>query len=1293
MEEVRTQASLGTEFRRLYNEDSNIDKLILGKVINVNYRYNTVDVQSISDRSIINKPGQDGKFSAKLPVQFSGRTVDGKPFGQITPIEEGALVLVGFINKQKSAPIVLSVYNSAEETHELARAPFGQADQKDESIKKQSNHKFTVYPSLTYEDIDGNGNRTVSFTGKSFITIDGDTSPEMSGVNDSSYNYEDLASSHYYSGELIEPTSTKAPTILFKHTGDHYNDDGELEKDPHELMLFIGQDGTYRTSIVKDGEDWRTYTELTSDGTYTIRRQNDSREVGKGQNYHEFAVTPEGISMRSGGKFFLFNQDGISGNTGFGGIGGADQDEFDKLVKRVTANGETILSMSTKFEKTDEYIRLSAEKTVEFEGKLKEMDASFEVRADAIEQRVTEIITDLVDEGLQNMVDDLSELQQLSLEALNALRDLSEDGKLTNVEKKTVLREWDMIRTEYPGYKQQAVTMEVDTVEYDRWYNSLKAYITPILANMEVTTEIDRVLFNSGFQNYYSARGDILYAVFQAMKAETDAINKKAIEAGIDAGTAIGDSAIAKVEAERANRLLTNIASDDKVTPQEKPQLKKEYNEIIGEWESIVDQAIAYDVSTMVFEGAKDSVIAFITSTGVLGDLTTTADIDGAQLQLIFATYYEERAKLYAEVIKASKVILDGFSGQLEYFNTSITSTSRQITLVAESIKFMETEIENTRAELSVQSEKISLKVSRVEMVREVNDTLEKLNAGGRNLYSKGSDVLGKLSITTGVVESSTNGSRTSDFMKVDADTDYIATVYGNVGLNTIIITWYDREKKFITASTVSNTTEMVTLKAISPSNAVYAKSSYALADNVSFQFEKGTVTTPHKASPEDMVADITVATKEHENRQKLFNEFEAKLQEGKANGLAELAKVETWSDNMNISATEKVELKTLYSAVVAKHTTALAEAEVYSVSTIAFVGAYASLKAYVDEVLLEANTGSSQPVIQASMVQVFQEYYTQRARIYEGIVDKAKSSLEASEKILDDASKGAMRAQELADRLAKEADVQARSVVETRNNIDTANQYQTKAMAVLDRVAQDSQLTPTEKVEVTAIIEKLAEDATGLKQQAGTYSLSTTDLENAVTMLSAYYSAFITTEKRRETSAIAKQTFLAYFTNIFEAKVTLLQNILEGAKGAYDKAQEESNTAYQEFLRKEEQMITYQNAIKDSLADITRINGKIDDLENAVPYRYEILSTKGDVFMNSNIDTEITVKLFKGNEDITSKLSPNNIVWTKTNDDGTLDTVWNASNIGVGKTIRVTHNEVNVKAIFDVELFIEEGT
>ena len=54
MDTVRRQASLGTEFRRLYNEGEKLDRITLGKVVQVNFRYNTVDIQLL-DNTVLAK--------------------------------------------------------------------------------------------------------------------------------------------------------------------------------------------------------------------------------------------------------------------------------------------------------------------------------------------------------------------------------------------------------------------------------------------------------------------------------------------------------------------------------------------------------------------------------------------------------------------------------------------------------------------------------------------------------------------------------------------------------------------------------------------------------------------------------------------------------------------------------------------------------------------------------------------------------------------------------------------------------------------------------------------------------------------------------------------------------------------------------------------------------------------------------------------------------------------------------------------------------------------------------------
>ncbi|MEI2421864.1 hypothetical protein V6O07_16425, partial [Arthrospira platensis SPKY2] len=106
-----------------------------------------------------NSYANEGKFSAKLPIEFGGRNIAGQPYGQINPIAVGNIVLVGFINADKNMPIVLSVYNDGTVSNKLTQAPFANADPTDEELQRHTYQKFQVYPSLTYDGIDGEGTR------------------------------------------------------------------------------------------------------------------------------------------------------------------------------------------------------------------------------------------------------------------------------------------------------------------------------------------------------------------------------------------------------------------------------------------------------------------------------------------------------------------------------------------------------------------------------------------------------------------------------------------------------------------------------------------------------------------------------------------------------------------------------------------------------------------------------------------------------------------------------------------------------------------------------------------------------------------------------------------------------------------------------------------------------------------------------------------------------------------------------------------------------------------------------
>ena len=122
---------------------------------------------------------------------------------------------------------------------------------------------------------------------------------------------------------------------------------------------------------------------------------------------------------------------------------------------------------------------------------------------------------------LANNAQDAADNAQTSANTANSLlSDMSNDGKLTSVEKQQVKLEWDSIVTEYSKNVAQASAFSVSSSAYVNSYNSLSAYITPLLSNLTTTSDIDGGTFRNNFNTYYAAKTDLLNNISIAAKSQ-----------------------------------------------------------------------------------------------------------------------------------------------------------------------------------------------------------------------------------------------------------------------------------------------------------------------------------------------------------------------------------------------------------------------------------------------------------------------------------------------------------------------------------------------------------------------------------------------------------------------------------------------------------------------------------------------------------------------------------------------------------------------------------------------------
>lgn len=291
---TQLQTSLGNNLKITDSDDLKINNLTYGTITKVNYQYSTVELRT--DRTYSGRvTGTDGKYSIPFPRSFTGRTPEGRPFGSTPLITPGMLVLVGFIEGDGGSPIILSVYATSDDSKMLTPNPLESGDIRNEDIFTYGSMMFSIYPSLNYSFQNGNGTIVRSLNGKSFISVTSeDTEKSMATDFGIGTDYEDLLSSKYGNGEIIEPRNQRAPDILIKHQGD-------LNTNNHITTMYISEEGTLRFSVLNTELNDRTTWEIDHEGNQRTISEKDSIILGQGLDFISYGIE------KSTNEFFIKN--------------------------------------------------------------------------------------------------------------------------------------------------------------------------------------------------------------------------------------------------------------------------------------------------------------------------------------------------------------------------------------------------------------------------------------------------------------------------------------------------------------------------------------------------------------------------------------------------------------------------------------------------------------------------------------------------------------------------------------------------------------------------------------------------------------------------------------------------------------------------------------------------------------------------------------------------------------------------------------------------------------------------
>ncbi|UMO76675.1 hypothetical protein [Enterococcus phage phiSHEF13] len=988
----RFQAGLGSEHKRLYKEGQQINTLLLAQVIQVNYKYNTVDLLALQHKEVFqNSYANEGKFSARLPMEFGGRNLAGQPYGQVNPIAVGTVVLVGFINSDKDMPIVISVYNNNDVNKQLSRTRFANADPTDITLSGEMYQKFSLYPSLTYDSIDGDGNRVVTFSGKSFIAFD-TKDMQNSPMTDASYGsrYEDLGTSYYNDGELIEPMKGRAPNVLFKHQGIL---DDDNKPDTHNFMIHINPDGTYRTSMMDTEQDWRTMFEMTPEGKIRLRRQGDTVRLNDGFEIGELGINEEGIVyLRNGDMDLEVREDGIYSQGKLITEGINLDDIYDKIA-----------NITFEINKTNESLQILTEKSELQDGKIVNLETEITIVAGKVESKVSATeVQDMIDSSIVDMAEAIRQAQEDADRANQVISDMASDNRLAPSEKLDLLKEWDIIKNEYPTYLAQAELYEVDSTTYTAKYKALETFVTPLLADMEATSVVDGSIMRKTFSAYYTERINLLNAITKGLKDGLEEAMKKASQASVDATQALADSAQAQIDANNAQQLIADIASDGKLTASEKYQLKKEWDVIAKEYPTTIAQATKYKVNTDNYTAKYKALETFVTP--LFANMDETSVVNGEQLRVVFSDYYAVKITLLKEITDIARDELTDYGNRITVAETKITQTSEAITLMATRVETVENNVKTNTAQLKVQADLISQKVTASEVKDAIDNAIDNMSIGGSNLFVIKTQTAGLLNENDGTVGTAVDKSVVSNYIKVTAKTPYVASLYGNTGTNTIIIAWYDTSKTFISGQAVADSGDFHKTY-VAPENAVYARLSYKKADAVKMKFEVGTKPTDYSPSWDDIKGDQTALEEyikqvEEQAKQAQQEAENAKNEAENANSaIADMS-----NDNM-LTANEKQQILLQWEEIKTEYPINLDQATKFGVSATQYTTSYNSLKTYLEPLLADMTTTSV--IIGSTMRSTFTTYYDRRTTLLNRVAELAKQvadqAKDTADKVDDD--------------------------------------------------------------------------------------------------------------------------------------------------------------------------------------------------------------------------------------------------------------------------------------------------
>lgn len=975
----KQQSGLGTEWERKYPFGETVDKLFIARVVQVNYRYGTVDLVMPKTSEMRMSQGYhvtQGEFSARLPMEYGGLNQYGKPYGTIKPILVGSLVLVGFIDGNRQNPMVLGTYGTAYASDMLKRTDIGSGDPRDKELDVHYSNQLSLHPSLTFSSIGGRGDKVVTFTGKTFFIAD--SNPKMSNpVTDdgSGLEYEDLKETKYSNGETIEPVTGIAPKMLFKHQGYMTSDGKETD---HKLIFFIDEDGTFRVSSMRDKEDWRTYLEIGPNGSFKVRKQKDTKEINRTSNYSEIGIDPDGTPvMRNQDMDLEVRPDGVYSQgeligSGDGGNGNGDLEDIKKEIDDIkTGMGDLSQSITI------------------VEGKI-ESKVSFDEIEGLFDDNMVEIVK-LINESKENAEKDLA-----------IINEITKDNLLTQEDKELLSPIWENIKAEYPKLVAIGIENDVSVLKYTTAYETLYAYLEPLMADLTLAEDIDGAFLRRSFNTYYKERTDLLEAVLTELKSIALRALEEAKKASKDLTLALSDIGRSQLELAEITNLLDGTRATGTAMPRDKKEIARFLERIEIEYPKILKQAEEHEVPLEGYDKAHDELRDYLVSNELVTNLDKMSPIDTDETLSKFEAYYEEKGKIQDRIYGASLDKLLQHDKDFISVNTSIVQTQREIELTAQRVEKTEGRLTDAEASIQVNADEIAQKVSEYQVGGMIDSNANRDRYSGENIMSLIDSSSGSLDTTTGGITPGKNDAIVSGFMNIAPSVKYTASVTGNKNINKLVVCVYDANKRIVKSYSQDGAGDIkITMEL--PAEARFLRMTYEYSKTTKGKLERGTVASPWRPSKVDMFNNLELAQEEESRAIKEAEQVKKDSITYKTASVSSMVTISEMAQDNRLEPTEKVRLAVMWGSIEDEYEEHESKATYYGTSSSAYKIAYETLKAYVKPLLKDMTVASS--INGDTFKRNFETYYGERDKLWDVFVivaDERVASVTAMVKEID---------------------------------------------------------------------------------------------------------------------------------------------------------------------------------------------------------------------------------------------------------------------------------------------------